>query len=106
MKNMRHLADIFRPSEVMDDRGQEHGDTRIYQGVLCSIKQLNSAEQEAARQAYAAATSRVEMYGDPKIPLTNRDYLKVNGAILHIGAIDDKNRNGEYLVLTCGEEVP
>jgi head-tail adaptor len=105
MKNMRHACDIFRPLESSDDRGQEHGDTRLYQGVPCSIEPLNSRELEAARQIYATATHKVELYGDPKIPLSHRDYLKVNGRTLFIGDMVDVKQNGEQYTLTCGEEV-
>jgi head-tail adaptor len=105
MKNMRHTADIFRPMETQDDRGQEHGDTRLYAGVPCSIEPLNSRELEAARQIYATATHKVELYGDPKTPLAHKDYLKLGSRRLKVGSIRDLKQNGEQLELLCEERV-
>jgi SPP1 family predicted phage head-tail adaptor len=105
MKNMRHACDIYRPLESQDDRGQEHGDTRLYQGVPCSIEPLNSRELEAARQIYATATHKVELYGDPSIPLAHKDFIKVQSRKLKIGSIRDLKQNGEQLELLCEERV-
>lgn len=103
---LRHICDIYRPSEAQDDRGQEHGDVLLHKGVPCSVEPLNSRELEAARQVYSVATHTIRLYGDPKTPITHRHYLIVNGSRrFDIGEVVDLEQNGEQYKLTCGEVV-
>ena len=106
MSGKRHIVDIHHPLSESDSRGAADpviGELYL-KGIPCSIEQLNSREQEAARQVYALATHKVEMYADPKRPLSHSMWLAWGSRRLEIGEalLDDR---GMTYTLTCGEVV-
>lgn len=108
MRNARHIVDVMSPAEALDDRGQPGGQDIVYRKqVPCSIETLNGREGELARQQFASATHRVEMYGDPGKPLDHTMYLLKHPEMrrLEIGFINDVHQNGVVLSLLCGEVV-
>lgn len=107
MKAKRHVVHVMQPpTEAHDSRGQTQGQDTIYlKNVPCSIEPLSSQEQIVAHQVYADATHRVEMYGDPKKPITTSHWLNRLGRRLEIGSAIDVHQNGTYWRLLVSEAV-
>ena len=105
MKNMRHVVNVMRSTKTEGSLGQTQGkpDT-IIKDWPCSIETLSGRELELARSTFAAATLKVEGYGNPSKPIKETDYLEFGERILHVGFVDDKHQNGVELSLICGEE--
>lgn len=106
MKGMRHVVDVLRPFAENDSRGSidpQNGD-KYLSGIPCSIEQLTSREQEAARQVYGFATHRVMMYAKPDAPITHVMWLQWGKRRLDIGEAILDDRGLKY-TLTCGEVV-
>jgi hypothetical protein len=113
-KNMRHVVKVMRPAKATNTIGNTQGqpDT-ICNAWPCSIETLSGREAELARQTFAAATLKVEGYGNPKKPIRESDYLEfIDGVTgtkdkprkLYVGVVNDKHQNGVELSLLCGEE--
>lgn len=103
---LRHSADVLRSRKALDARGQPTGgEESILVAVPCSLRELSGREFEQAHKIYADATVIVEMYGDPKKPVTAKDVLLVNGnRRLNVGHVNDLQQNGLMLSLLCGED--
>lgn len=103
---MRHMVTVMRPTQAQGTRGEPQGkDAVIVKDVPCSIETLSGREGELARQIFAAATYRVQMYGDPSKPIENTDYLQFGSRRLNIGFINDRQQNGIELELLCEEAL-
>ena len=101
---MRHIVNVMRPTEAVGSLGQLQGKPEtVMREIPCSIRSLSGNEQEQARQNSVSATLAVEMYGDPKKPLKEKDWLQFGDRKLNIAYIDDVNQNGLQLKLLCGE---
>ena len=106
MKNMRHIVNVMRPTKARGTVGEVQGqDETIVKDWPCSIDTLSGRELELARSTFAAASHRVEGYGDPSKPIKATDYLQFGARRLHIGLVSDELQNGVKLSLVCGEEV-
>lgn len=104
MKGLRHQCDVMEPPKAQGSRGQEIGNSTTYlKGVPCSIETISGRELEQARATWSESTYRVQMYGDPRKPITSGHWLKFGERRMSIGHIDDKHQNGIELTLICGE---
>jgi hypothetical protein len=105
---LKHYVNVMRPTEAYGSVGELQGqDQTILQGVPCSIETLSGREAEIARSVYADVTYKVEMYADPRKPVTAEMYL-TGGTLgkrkLHIGFVNDSNNMGTgSLELLCSE---
>lgn len=112
MKAMCHVVNVMRPPKAHGTLGQTQGQPEtIIRNWPCSIENLSGRELELARSTFAAATLKVEGYGDPRKPIEARDYLELASLTpgkqprkLFVGFVDDKMQNGIELSLICGEE--
>lgn len=112
--NMRHVVKVMRPTKTTNDIGNTQGNpTIIFEKWPCSIETMSGRELELARQTFAAASLKVEGYGNPKNPIRETDYLEfIDGVTgtkekprkLHVGVVNDKRQNGIELSLICGED--
>lgn len=107
---MRHVVNVMRPTEATGTVGELQGqDATVIALVPCSIESLSGREAEIARSVYADVTLKVEMYADPRKPVTANDYL-TGGTIgtrkLYIGFVKDSNNMGTgTLELLCSESL-
>lgn len=110
MKNMRHVVSVMAPPGATDSRGQEEGKpTVVRANVPCSIETIGGAESEAGQSNYPTVNYQVEMYADPKNPVTPDMYL-TGGTIgkreLQIRLVNDSNNmHTGRLTLFCTEAV-
>lgn len=108
-KNMRHVVNVIRPTSAEGSIGQLQGKPDVLlANVPCSIRPVSGRESEEARQNGVTATLIVELYGDPRKPITESDWLAVHPITdpprkLNIAYINDKQQNGIELTLFCGE---
>lgn len=101
---LRHIANINRPRKALDARGQNSGgEDTLLADVPCSLQELSGREAEQAHKLYADATIQVEMYGDPKKPISTNDILVIGTRRLSVGHVHDLQSNGIELRLLCGE---
>lgn len=100
----------MRPTEATGTVGELQGqDATVIALVPCSIETLSGREAEIARSVYADVTYKVEMYSDPRKPVTPNMYL-TGGTLgprrLHIGFVKDSNNMGTgSLELLCAEAM-
>lgn len=112
---MRHRINIVRPTKNKGTLGETQGSPEvIYQDHPCCVESLGGRELELARHTFAAASSRITMYGDPAKPVRPQDICqfadgvtgtKDNPRQLYIGNITDDQQNGVWLTLLCGEHA-
>lgn len=111
---MSFRVNVMRPTKTTDTIGNTRGKPEtIIADWPCSITTLSGRELELARQTFAAASLKVEGYGDPKRPIRETDYLEFDDGVistkdeprkLHVGVVIDADQNGIELSLLCGEE--
>lgn len=106
----RHIVNVMRPTEALDEYGQSKGVETYWFEVPCTIETIGGSEPEAGSQQQAISTYKIDMYGDPTKPLEASDYLtlgppRADGTLrkLNIQQIVDEQQNGIKLTLICGE---
>ena len=109
MRNMRHVVNVMRPTLAVGSRGEAEGqDQQVLKEVPCSIETLSGREAELARSVYPDATYKVEMYADPRNPVTAVMYL-TGGTLgtrrLNVGFVNDRDLKGVQYELLCGEDL-
>lgn len=103
--DLRQRVNVMRPTKTEGTVGQTQGNPEtIIRNWPCSIEALSGRELELARSTFAAATLKVEGYGDPKKPIKETDYLEFGERKLYVGFVNDQDQNGVELSLVCGEE--
>ena len=103
---MREVCDVMRPSRQGHSRGEEVGkDTVLIREWPCKVTTTGGSEVDQAGSTFADMTYQAEGYQDPGNPIKPKDYLLFRGRRLNIAAVEDPRMNGEYVILTCGEQV-
>lgn len=104
-----HVVNVMRPTSATGPLGELQGIPELLMNnVPCSIKPVSGSESEDARQNAPTAQLTVELYGDPRKPIKETDWLEVHPITdpprkLNIAYIQDEEQNGIKLTLFCGE---
>lgn len=99
-------CDVMRPAKNVQSRGEEKGkDTVVIGAWPCTITPTGGSEVDQAGSTFADATYQAEGWQDPTNRIKPKDYILLEGRRLDISFVDDRRMNGEYVVLTCGEQV-
>lgn len=109
MRNVVHVVNVMRRAEARDSLGEtpDNQDTLIRKSVPCSIETLSAREAEQARTVFPDANYKVEMYADPKAPVTPDCYLtggSLGKAKLYCGP-DLAELNGPIHTLPCSGDL-
>jgi hypothetical protein len=113
MPTYQHHVDAFGPPTTLDGRGQPQGARAvIMRNIPAAIQMLSGREAEIAHTKYPEATLRVSVLGPivglkPTCYFLQHPYTEADhkNRKIHIGYIDDPQRNGHELHCLCTEEV-